>query len=73
MVHLLKRGLTTGQQHGQPTIQHKNGEEERIYNENHESLEQDEEIRCKTAKPMNGHYETWHIKKPLMGRSKDAT
>lgn len=36
-------------------------------------LEQDEESRCKTAKPMNGQYEAWRIKKSLMGRRKDAT
>jgi hypothetical protein len=56
-------------------IQHSSGEEEsRIsYNENSVSLEQDEEIHCKTAKPTNGQYETWHIKKPLMDRRKDAT
>lgn len=56
-------------------IQHSNGEEEsRIsYNENSVSLEQAEEIHCKTTKPTNGQYEAWCIKKSLMGRRKDAT
>jgi hypothetical protein len=30
-------------------------------------------IARQQTKPMNGQYETWHIKKPLMGRKKDAT
>jgi hypothetical protein len=65
--NLIKRDLTTEeQQQGQSMIQHSSGEEEsRIsYNENSGSLEQDEEIDCDTAKPMNCQSEAWHIKKP---------